>query len=276
MRKRLLRFLVPVLAAGVLLAGLIVLGQWARDALRAQGRYTIRFIEIDCAPPPGEKREEFLSEVQYLGEQPQQVSVLDDDLAARLTQAFARHPWVEKVEGVEPVPPRTVRVRLTYRSPVLAVFSPPSAMAPDQRRARREAQPDHAWIPRVVDGHGVVLPPGRMSLDALPALKDDDIPPPAAAGAPWGDRRVEVAARTAAYLHPYQDRFHFSLFAVDDDGLVLSDRPAAVVRWGHAPGDETDNEAPAARKLERMLEYCRQHGGLGTAKEPCDLDVRRR
>lgn len=281
MRKRLLRFLVPVLAAGLLLAGLIALGQWARDALRPRGRYAVAFADIACEPPPGEKRDLFLSEVQYLGEQPARLSLLDDDLPGRLTRAFLRHPWVEKVEGVEVVPPRQVRVRLVYRTPVLAVFSPPSTtvtrMPPEQRRAQREAQPEHSWIPRVVDGHGFVLPPTRMSVRDLPALKDDDIPPPAAAaGAPWGDRRVEAAARTAGFLHPYQDRFRFTLVVVKDDGLVLSNAPAAVVRWGHAPGEEADDEAPAARKLERLLEYCKQHGALGTEKEPGELDVRRR
>jgi hypothetical protein len=261
MRKALWRLLVPVLAAALLLGGLIVLGRSARDALRGHDRYALPFAAIDCAPPPGTDRAAFLSEVQYLGEQPERLDLLDEGLAGRLAAAFARHPWVEKVEGVEVLPARQVRVRLVYRTPVLVVRSPVG----------------QDWQERVVDGHAVVLPPGRLRTDELPVLKVDTISlPTGPTGTPWDDRRVKAAARTAAYLHPYQDRLHLRSIEVGDDGLVLGNSPAAVVRWGHPPGEETDDEAPAARKLERLLEYCTKHGGLGTEKEPGMLDVRRR
>ena len=38
--------------------------------------------------------------MQYLASLPDRVHVLDDDLAANLQQAFARHPWVAAVEDV--------------------------------------------------------------------------------------------------------------------------------------------------------------------------------
>src|SRR5205085_1645284 len=72
--------------------------------------------------PRTEEPGAFLGEVQYLGGLPERLALLDDDLPGRLAEAFARHPWVEKVERVEVVPPGRVRARLTYRTPVLAVW----------------------------------------------------------------------------------------------------------------------------------------------------------
>jgi hypothetical protein len=249
MRKRLVQALGPPLVAALLLAGLIALGRSARDALRSQDRYAVAFADIDCEPPPGEGRAAFLGEVQYLAGLPERLQVLDDDLPGRLAEAFAWHPWVEKVERVEVVPPGRVRVRLTYRTPVLAVLPA-----------------------RAVDRDGVLLPGGAPT-DRLPILVGKVPPPAGPAGSAWGDRAVESAARTAAYLAPYRERLPFEDFDVADGGLVLSRPPDVRVLWGHAPGAEAADEAPAAEKVQRLLDYCKEHGGLGLP-EAQEHDVR--
>jgi hypothetical protein len=276
MRKSLLQALGPPLVAALLLAGLIVLGRAARDALRPQERYAVAFGDIDCEPPPGEERAAFLGEVQYLAGLPERLPVLDEDLPARLAEAFARHPWVEKVERVEVVPPGRVRARLAYRTPVLAVLL--HGEAQDGRAPLIEALSSRglgahgALLPaRAVDRDGTLLPAGAP-LAGLPIFYG--APPPAGpAGSPWGDRAVEAAARTAAYLAPYRQRLPFEDFDVIDGGLVLSQPPSVRVRWGHAPGAEAADEAPAAEKVRRLLDYGKEHGGLGLP-EPQEHDVR--
>jgi hypothetical protein len=270
MRNRLLQALGPPLVAGLLLAGLIALGRSARDALRQQDRYAVAFADIDCEPPPGEERGAFLAEVQYLGGLPERLAVLDDDLPGRLGEAFARHPWVERVERVEVVPPGRVRARLTYRAPVLAV-----CLMEDKVRESLSRHPgmiNGRVGALAVDRDGVLLPAGAPT-DGLPIFLGK-VPPPGPTGSAWGDTSLEMAARTAAYLRPYRDRLAFEDFDVVDGSLVLSQAKVRVL-WGHAPGSEAADEAAADEKVQRLLDYCHEHGSLGLP-EPQEHDVRPR
>src|SRR5713226_9754777 len=131
--------LLLVLLPVVLVTGLLIAGRWALGQIRDQDRYAFTFADIDCTPPEYQDRASFLAEVQYLAAMPDRLQILDEDLTARLGEAFARHPWVEKVQKVQIVPPRQVQVQLTYRLPVLIV--------PQGEQTR------------VVDRHGILLPP---------------------------------------------------------------------------------------------------------------------
>jgi hypothetical protein len=264
MRKLLLRAVVPSLVAALLLAGLIALGRSARDTLREQERYILAFTEIECVPPPGEERVAFLNEVQYLGEMPERFALLDDDLAGRLARTFARHPRVDQVERIEIVPPRQVRVRLIYRTPVLLALPQP----------RQEGRPKvelGAAFP--VDRRGILLPLSGP-LDGLPVLWNSPRPT-GPTGAPWDDATVAAAARTGDFLHPYQEQLSLDELETTDGSLVLSHARDVRILWGHAPGAETADEATAAEKLVRLLAYHREHGGLGQPA-PMEHDVRPR
>jgi hypothetical protein len=171
-----LKGLAVLAGGGLFLFGLVGLGKVAWQQLRDREQFTIAFADIECDPPPGQGRADFLDEVQYLAALPEKLRFLDEGLAERLAGAFARHPRVEKVTRVELTAPRRVRVRLVYRTPVLAV--------------RWGGQT------RVVDGMGVLLPRGTPAR-GLPLFPGRAPPPKTAEGQPWGDAAVEAAARRA-------------------------------------------------------------------------------
>ena len=136
------------------------------------------FADIECTTPVGMERQKFLEEVRYYAPRlPERIHLLDEHLAEQLREGFAKHPWVEKVERVEIVPPHRVLVQLVYRTPVLAVR--PGAQV------------------RAVDRRGILLPTGAIT-DGLPLFQGTAKPPAGPAGTPWGDPAVEEAARNAA------------------------------------------------------------------------------
>lgn len=245
--------LVVVLSLGLLLAGVLLLGTWTRRQIAAWDRYAYAFSDIDCLPPPGLTRTEFLAEVQYLSKRPPQFSVLEEQLARNLAEAFARHPWVRQVESVAIRPPRQVEVRLSYRRPTLAV-------------------PWGGGV-RVVDESGVLLPASAPA-SGLPLLQGPVPPPAGTAGQLWGDAAVEEAARTLAFLQPDQDQLQLTAVELTTGGLVLISAAGSRIRWGRAPHDATAADVPDAVKRERLLHYCAQHGSLDKPAGPYEHDVR--
>jgi len=177
MRGRIVRASLALLAAGLFVLGLVALGKWAQEQLRGSDKYAVQFSEIDCETPPSGNRQDFLGEVQYLAGLPDRLQLLDEKLKSWLSEAFARHPWVQKVEAVEITPPRQVRVRLIFRKPVLAVSVSGKL--------------------RAVDAEGILLPAQGPTAD-LPVFEGQAFPPAGPAGTPWGDVAVEKAARKAA------------------------------------------------------------------------------
>jgi hypothetical protein len=131
------------------------------------------------------------------------------------------------------LPPRQVQVRLSYRTPALAVFLEGEG--------------------RVVDGSGVLLPP-QTGYEGLPVFRGNAPPPAGLSGTPWGDPGVEAAARLAGFLRPHQEELRVSAVEATPAGtLVWFTSAGTRIVWGHAPGAETADESPAARKLKRIL-----------------------
>lgn len=173
MRRRIVQSLVLLGLAAGFVAGLLVLAEWARDDLRHRERFTIPFAEIQCTPPPGMSRIDFLDEVRYLASSSAQLPLLDDALTESLREAFAKHPWVQKVSEVKVTAPRRLEVILVYRAAVLAV------------RCKGEL--------RAVDANGILLPK-QAATGGLPEFRGEASPPRGPAGTLWGDPRVEAAA----------------------------------------------------------------------------------
>lgn len=172
--------LVTLGLVAALLFGLSRLGDEARRNIGPRDRYALRFADIRCAAPPGMTSEAFLAEVQYNADTAATFQALDPDLKAKLTTAFAAHPWVASVDEVKVEPPDAVSVQLTFRTPVLAVTTG------NEKRA--------------VDAKGIVLP-ATAPTTGLAELLTPAIAP-GKAGQLWPSDIVIRAASVAAEYKP--------------------------------------------------------------------------
>lgn len=229
-----------LLAPGILLAGLGLgllgihaLSGVAREHLHQTGRDQVAFVDIDCPPPPGRTRVEFLREVRYQNGLPARLSLFEDDLPHRLARAFATHPWVAHVKRIEIGTDRQVHVQLLYRAPVLAVVVAGAGAV-------------HSFQ---VDKHGVHLGPVHDS--SLPVYR---LP----LATRLDERSIQAAAATVAYLRPDQAKLGLKMVEGSADRLILRGAWPGPVVWGHAPGAEASGEAAADKKRSRLLEHIGQ------------------
>jgi hypothetical protein len=237
----------------MVVASVIYGGQALRWRLRHHDRYTVPFSEIDCIPPDGVDRVRFLAEVRDQSGLPEALPVLDDELPARLKAAFGRNPWVEEVEEAKVVQGKQIRVRLRYRTPVMAV--------PIAERTCG------------VDSAGVLLPK-EASLAGLPVWRGPVAVPPSQAGEVWGDGPLEAAAQVVGLLHPNQSSLHLAAARTANNEVTLTTPAGSRILWGHVQGKEKDGEAAASVKLDRLLDYARRHGDLDHPDGPFEHDVR--
>ncbi len=221
---------VPWVGGAGILCGVIYLGKLAKEHLA--GKDTVEVAAIDCEPPTGMTRKDFLEQVQYYAE-PQLPDRLTatDSLIKKVFEAFCRHPWVEKVEGITRLPDGRLRVKLVYRSPVLAVE------VGSQRR--------------VVDGHGILLP-SDAAAEGLPLLRQGKILKAGREGTLLGDDRVKAAARTAAFLCQEQSKLAVTEITDTSDGLVLTTATGTRIIWGRPLLDQADADSTAERKREKL------------------------
>ena len=104
-----------LLLVGALLGGLIWASRWSLERLGNSDRYDVAFADIECEPPAGMSKHDFLDEVRYESRLPKNLRLLDKDLKQKLQEGFAKHRWVEKVAAVEIRPPKQIVVKLVYR-----------------------------------------------------------------------------------------------------------------------------------------------------------------
>lgn len=170
-----------VALAGGLVAGVSWIGKRAGHDLAEHQRYSVPTSDIRFDPPPHTPATLFLTEVRYLTGLPESVQTVDPDLPQRLSDAFARHPWVERVKGVTVTPDGQIHVNILYRSPVLAV------------RWRNGSEREVL----AVDASAVLLP-ANAPTDRLPVLVNERTGPKPDAGRMWLDPDVRRAAELAA------------------------------------------------------------------------------
>lgn len=182
--RRSIVFLSTLAGVAALVVGIRYLGELARVGVAGRDRYTTLFSEIQCEAPPGYHRVGFLSEVSYHSKFPWRFQSIDPDLAAKLSTAFAAHPWVASVEEVSVEPENRVRVKLKFRVPALAV---PLAGPTDELR--------------VVDTEGVLLP-ARTDAAGLPKLATPVLAPSTPSGLPWSDETVKRAVELVEAHRP--------------------------------------------------------------------------
>jgi hypothetical protein len=216
-----------------LLGGLVFIGGRIRDELRRDGGHTIAFNDIECDPPEGLSREEFLEQTQYLANFPDDFNVLDPAVGPRIAEGFKAHPWVAEVQRVEQLPAGRLRVRLLFRQPVLVVDRPPG----------------------IVDRLGVLLPTSAQR-KGLPVLSGTIPFPSGGPGHAWGDESVRAAASVAGFLREHLPALNLEQCTVEvDSGDVVLRTATTKVIWGRRPGNERSGEATADRKLQRLLDH---------------------
>jgi hypothetical protein len=239
----LVQFVLPLLAAAGLIVAVIWLGRLARDDKRKR-EAPFTFVQIDCTPPPGMTREDFLKEAQYLAELPDRLDLHDDTTADRVRQALAAHPWVESV--------REVRV------------------SPDGVSADVGCRVGVVWVDlyaRAADRHGVLLPISAKK-EGLVVLTSRARPPSGRAGQPWSNPDVEATAKVVGLLFERDKLSVLERFTAEaTGGEVTFRRDKQRIVWGRAPGQEKPGEPDAEAKTARLLDAIKS-GADADLREP--------
>ena len=220
--RGLAQLMLPLMVGAALLLTVLAIGQKL-----AGGGPTVTFREIECDPPAGMTRQQFLEETQYLSGFPDRLK--HPSALREVHDAFGKHPWVLRVVRVQILRGGVASAELVYRRPVLAVASPP----------------------REVDDEGILLPrsDGRKG---LPLLTTKVAAPVGKPGRSWGDVRVAAVAQVVALVHP---RLPLAECTVEiDEGEVMVRGPKWRVLWGRPSGQEKAGEATADEKLRRLAD----------------------
>ncbi|NLF72526.1 MAG: hypothetical protein GX575_26120 [Candidatus Anammoximicrobium sp.] len=263
-----------LLAVLLLVAGLLgsVFYGWQRMGPQiVQGpEYELHPDQIQIPPPPPWVRSDIRAETVRDGGLTG-LSILDRDLTVKIARAFSLHTWVEDVRRVKKEHPARVIVELVYRRPV--------AMVEVTMNERPGLLP--------VDLHGVLLPPGDFSAEQARdylRISLPDATPTGPVGTPWGDPRVDGAARIAAVLSEHWKQLGLYRIAVEpgeaaasavgEVTFVLSARRGAQVVWGAAPPSASGADAKASlAKVERLVAYVEQHGPLDGLNPDVHIDL---
>jgi hypothetical protein len=263
---------VLALAAGMLVAGTVYLGQLAVRSvvqwLHTQSQYAVPFdhIELIAAPPAWYRggATGFLDQVRRGADAGDHVPMLEMT-PDRLATLFRTSGWVEEVARVTYLPGK-IRVKLRYREPVGLV-----TLADGRQHLGQHLVDERGILLSADDVDPVVLGPliRITGGDKLTAPAD---PRP---GVPWKSRggsgdveevneSIVAAAGLAAFLErkqrattpessPALKVIEIIVTDFDRRGLFMINAERAVIWWQHAPGAERPGE-PTAEEKWAMLE----------------------
>jgi hypothetical protein len=270
------RVIAALLLAGLLAVGLLYAwGQWGGQITRGEA-YTLAPEQIELTPPPPWVRANVKDEVVRDMERAR-LSLLDRLLTVQVAQAFATHPWVEKVVRVSKHQPPRVMVEVLYRKPVAMV------------EVVTRGQP--GLLP--IDANGVLLPPADFAPEQAREylrIAATDATPPASVGMAWGDPRIHGGARIANLLqHAWKNLGLYRITAhrpdpavkqmkgLDEPTFELLTRKGVRVLWGAAPAaDNPVDTATAQNKISRLVSLAQASGGLDSETGPAEIDLRTR
>ena len=240
---------------------------WLPDLSR-RSEYRFRTRAIQISAPPESVPDDLLEQVIHQAGLPEEMSVLDEDLAAVIAEAFARHPWIKQVVRVRKFAPAGVHVELKYREPVAMV----------------EVQ--QGLYP--VDAEGILLPPEDFSVAEarrFPIIKNVQVPPQGPAGTNWGDAGVAGAARLAERLGSHWEEFHLAAIlivprqkaadSIADIQYELLTGGGSRILWGRAPATGHPGELTADQKIGRLMKYLADFRGFDRPHGPYEIDIRR-
>lgn len=234
----------------LLCGGYLAWHRWGAEHVASQ-YYGLDPTLIEVTEPPEYIRTNVVDAV-YRDTALGDLSLLDARASAKIASAFASHPWVRHVIGVRKLPGGIIDVRLDYRRPVAMVHV----------ISRHPEVSDSSFF--AVDGQGVLLPTADFAPAETRQYLHIIVPgayPTGGIGSPFGDLRVEAAARVAALLSDHRERAGIASIGVHGDPrrtggpqFELTTQSGGRVFWGSAPGSEVDGEPPAAMKLQVLLE----------------------
>ncbi len=276
---RLLRRLIHAPAALAILwpavlfcASYLAWQHWGADRVAA-GLYGVDPSLLQINASPDYIREDIVATV-YRDTALDELSLLEPQATAKIASAFSLHPWIRRVVSVRKLPGGEVEVLAEFRRPVAMVIhreSPPTApMQTTSQLGTGELRASAAggnrgvsFLP--VDGEGIVLPTDDFARSETRNYIHIDVPGVTTSqkfvGSPYGDRRVEAAARLAAVLADYRDRAQIKSIAIRGElrgeavpQLELTTFDGKRLFWGSPPGREREDEAVAAMKMRRLLE----------------------
>ena len=259
----------PLTFALLLIAGFglgtwgVLIYVWPRRLARD---YIVARDNVAITPQPGWIHSDVRAEVFRGASLDGPLSILDDNLPERISDAFSLHPWVAKVVSVSRKPMARMAVELVYRRPVCMVEVPGE--------------------PLPVDVEGRLLPSGDFSpveKSSYLRLTGIDTVPMGPPGQPWGDGRVVGGAEIAAALGDgwrelKLDRItpvpRLPTAAADEPTYQLFTRGGTRILWGLAPGSKGPEELPPAEKVARLRRYAADHETLEGNGGPQTLDIR--
>jgi hypothetical protein len=205
---------------------------------------------IQVSEPPPFVRTNVVKAV-YRDTAMESLSMLDRQATAKIASAFSMHPWVRNVISVRKLPGGVIDVRLEYRTPVAMVH----VFKPNESDARSYFFP--------VDGEGILLPTAEFAQAETRHFIYIEVPgvyTTNAIGTPFGDRRVEAAARLAEVLSPYREQAQIRSIGVHGDPrqtdvpqLELTTQAGSRMFWGSPPGSELPGEPTVQMKLRQLL-----------------------
>lgn len=272
-REMLRRLIKAPAALSIIWPALLVVGgyvawhQWGADHV-AEKFYGVNEDLIEVTAPPPFVRTDIVESV-YRDTAMDGLSLLDPQATAKIASAFSMNPWVKRVVSVRKLPGGAIDVRLQYRTPVAMVLV----------EKPETADEDVYFFP--VDAEGVLLPTSEFARAETLQYIHIVVPGVYATGlvgAPFGDPRVESAARLAAILSEY--RADAGILSIDVPGdprvdkipkleLTTSEQLASgdtVNRkrfWGSPPGMEAPGEPTVRMKVETLLSSdASQHADL--------------
>lgn len=232
----------------LLIIGYTAWHQWGADHV-ASKYYGVDPSMIHVTEPPEYVRTD-VAETIYHDTGMENLSLLDPRATAKIASAFSMNAWVKKVVSVRKLSGGVIDVRLQYRRPVAMVL------------VAKASEPGNWFVP--VDDEGVLLPTTEFAqVETLhfihitvPGLLVDGRP----VGTPFGDPRVEAAAKLAGVLADHRDQIDVVRIEVPGDPrvntipqleLVTSDEQTRF--WGSPPGMEKRGEDTPEIKLQRLI-----------------------
>jgi hypothetical protein len=263
--------IVIVLLVGLFAGGTLFAWTKWKGRILAAVEYRIGPEQVEITPQPAWiSQSDIRAEVLRSPMLDERLSIVDDDLAERIANAFARHPWVAKVERVVKSY-GTVKVELVYRKPVCMVKLPGGGLLP-------------------VDVEAVLLPTETGDITPTeavryPQLWGMDREPTGPVGSRWGDARVIGGAEIAAALGDKWEPMrldHIEPSAADTTAgrlteplFTLVTRSGTRIAWRYAPGANVVGELSAAEKVARLQHYFEKYDMLdGPGGKAQVLDIR--